>query len=68
VWIRTVRPDNAEYSREDRALRFGFTGSHIICRSFDVVAHEAGHAVADALKPELSGPVNDHPNKYQDPS
>jgi hypothetical protein len=48
---------NAYYSRNDRALKFG----HFVpngadermytCRSFDIVAHETGHAVLDGLKP-----------------
>ncbi|QBE62838.1 hypothetical protein [Pseudoduganella lutea] len=49
---------NAYYSRNERALKFG----HFIpsgaaermftCRSFDIVAHEAAHAVLDGLKPQ----------------
>lgn len=48
---------NAYYSRTDRALKFGdFMASGIpdriyTCRSFDIVAHETGHAVLDGLKP-----------------
>jgi len=51
---------NAFYSRDEQALRFGFfqkpgspSGSPPIftCRSLDIVAHETGHAVLDALKP-----------------
>jgi len=48
---------NAYYSREERALKFFYfdsdDGSHRIytSRSFDVVAHETGHAVLDALQP-----------------
>ncbi|HEY6878151.1 MAG TPA: hypothetical protein VI299_09025 [Polyangiales bacterium] len=50
---------NAYYSRTAKALKFG----HFIvpssapprrvftCRSFDIVAHETGHAVLDGLKP-----------------
>ncbi|MEQ7011218.1 hypothetical protein ABN028_34115 [Actinopolymorpha sp. B17G11] len=48
---------NAYYSRSEKALKFfHFTpdpqSSPIFtCRSFDIVAHEAGHAVLDGLKP-----------------
>lgn len=49
---------NAYYSRSDRALKFGhFVPSGSLervytCRSFDIVAHETGHAVLDGLKPK----------------
>ena len=49
---------NAYYSRNYRALKFGDfvpNGSHeriFTCRSFDIVAHETGHAVLDGLKPK----------------
>lgn len=48
---------NAYYSRTERALKFGdfvpngATGRVYTCRSFDIVAHETGHAVLDGLKP-----------------
>jgi hypothetical protein len=48
---------NAAYSREGCNLKFGhfasdLDGSHVYtCRSFDIVAHETGHAVLDGLKP-----------------
>ncbi|MES2569155.1 MAG: hypothetical protein V4710_03770 [Verrucomicrobiota bacterium] len=50
---------NAYYSRQERALRFGdfvqpgtTPPIHVYtCRSFDIVAHEAGHAILDGLKP-----------------
>jgi hypothetical protein len=48
---------NAYYSREDKELRFGDfipSGANervYTCRSFDIVAHETGHAVLDGLKP-----------------
>jgi len=48
---------NAYYSRDERALKFGdFVPSGAdermyTCRSFDIVAHETGHAVLDGLKP-----------------
>ncbi|MES2261278.1 MAG: hypothetical protein V4724_22400 [Pseudomonadota bacterium] len=48
---------NAYYSRDERALKFGDfvpNGANArlyTCRSFDIVAHETGHAVLDGLKP-----------------
>jgi hypothetical protein len=48
---------NAYYSRTDRALKFGdfipsgASDRMFTCRSFDIVAHETGHAVLDGLKP-----------------
>jgi hypothetical protein len=48
---------NAFYSRDQKALKFFFfdTGAPpatvFTCRSLDIVAHETGHAVLDALKP-----------------
>jgi hypothetical protein len=48
---------NAYYSRGERALKFGDfvpngSGERMYtCRSFDIVAHETGHAVLDGLKP-----------------
>ncbi len=51
---------NAYYSRSERALRFFYftpTRSRpssqkvFTCRSLDIVAHEVGHAILDALKP-----------------
>ncbi len=48
---------NAYYSRTERALKFGDfeaddgAGRLFTCRSFDIVAHETGHAVLDGLKP-----------------
>lgn len=53
---------NAYYSRSQKALKFfyftpsGATEPVYTCRSLDIVAHEAGHAVLDGLKPGwLSG-------------
>jgi hypothetical protein len=49
---------NAFYSRSQACLRFGDfvpSGSAArvyTCRSFDIVAHETGHAVLDGLKPQ----------------
>jgi hypothetical protein len=48
---------NAFYSRNDKALKFFFfdTGTPpqtvFTCRSLDIVAHETGHAILDAMKP-----------------
>ncbi|MBI5102714.1 MAG: hypothetical protein HZB33_12900 [Nitrospirae bacterium] len=50
---------NAFYSRGEKALKFGDfirPGSSpaeriYTCRSFDIVAHETGHAILDGLKP-----------------
>ncbi|HEU4852709.1 MAG TPA: hypothetical protein VFT37_11220 [Telluria sp.] len=48
---------NAYYSRHENCLKFGDfvpAGSKsrvYTCRSFDIVAHETGHAVLDGLKP-----------------
>ena len=50
---------NAYYSRNERALKFGdfvqqdgSAARIYTCRSFDIVAHETGHAVLDGLKPK----------------
>jgi len=50
---------NAFYSRQLKALKFFFFDTtqppplHTVftCRSFDIVAHECGHAILDGLKP-----------------
>ncbi len=52
---------NAYYSRSDKVLKFFFFNkpgdppgppwSIFTCRSLDIVSHETGHAVLDALKP-----------------
>lgn len=50
---------NAFYSRTSKALKFGDfqkpgapAGTQVFtCRSFDIVSHETGHAILDALKP-----------------
>jgi len=55
---------NAFYSRNGKALSFGFftpTGSSapiFTCRSLDIVSHETGHAVLDGLKPGWLGAGN----------
>lgn len=55
---------NAFYSRSERALKFfAFTKPGdpptapmiFTCRSLDIVAHEAGHAILDGLKPGWLG-------------
>ena len=49
---------NAFYSRAQSCLKFGDfvpsgqTERVFTCRSFDIVAHETGHAVLDGLKPQ----------------
>jgi hypothetical protein len=48
---------NAFYSRSQRSIKFGdfvapgTTSRVFTCRSLDIVAHETGHAILDALKP-----------------
>jgi hypothetical protein len=62
------RTANAFYSRDEKALKFFFfkpsslpVGSPDVftCRSLDIVAHETGHAILDALKPNWI--LNDAP-------
>jgi hypothetical protein len=63
VFPRAGLDANAYYSRYDRALRFFYfhpSGNETnpliyTCRSFDIVAHEVGHAALDSLKPGLLG-------------
>jgi hypothetical protein len=58
VWAHGL-PDvmNAYYSRSARSLKFGdfvapgTTARIFTCRSLDIVSHETGHAILDALKP-----------------
>ncbi|OKH54609.1 hypothetical protein NIES2101_07325 [Calothrix sp. HK-06] len=61
VYPHAGETENAYYSREEKALKFfyftpprdsGLTAKVYTCRSIDVVAHEAGHAVLDSLKPQ----------------
>jgi len=47
---------NAYYSRQEAVLKFFYTDDKngkiiYLCRSFDVVAHEAGHSFLDILQP-----------------
>jgi hypothetical protein len=59
VYPRAGMDANAYYSRNERALRFFYfhpSGDKVnplvyTCRSFDIVAHEVGHAALDSLKP-----------------
>jgi hypothetical protein len=55
IFPRHSNMQNAFYSRTGRLLAFGFfpqSGTTIFtCRSLDIVAHEAGHAVLDGIKP-----------------
>jgi len=60
VYPRAGLDANAYYSRNEKALRFfyfhpsGNESNPLVysCRSFDIVAHEVGHAALDSLKPE----------------
>lgn len=65
----TVKPRgfngaNAFYSRSGRELSFGFftpqgsPGQVFTCRSLDITAHEAGHAILDGLRPGWLGVGN----------
>ena len=49
---------NAVYHRGKKVLKFYYYTPQegkttYLCRSFDIVAHETGHAILDALKPKL---------------
>jgi hypothetical protein len=61
VFPRAGDTANAFYSRAEKSLKFFFftppgapagTPKVFTCRSLDIVAHETGHAVLDALKPQ----------------
>lgn len=57
VYPRAGELANAMYSREHRALAFYYfrdsEGKYVFTgRSFDIVAHETGHAVLDSLLPQ----------------
>lgn len=64
VFPRAGVTPNAFYSRGQKALKFYYftpSGSSTpvyTCRSFDIVAHEAGHAILDGLKPGWLGGGN----------
>jgi len=59
VFPRAGLDANAYYSRNEKALRFFYFHPSdnpqnpliYTCRSFDIVAHETGHAALDSLKP-----------------
>jgi len=59
VYPRAGLDANAYYSRNEKALRFFYFHPSdnpqnplvYTCRSFDIVAHETGHAALDSLKP-----------------
>ena len=59
VFPRAGHDINAYYSRTEQALRFFYFHSNtdekqplvFTCRSYDIIAHEVGHAVLDALRP-----------------
>lgn len=57
VFPRAGVTANAFYSRTAKALKFffftpqGSPNQVFTCRSLDIVAHEAGHAILDGLKP-----------------
>lgn len=59
VYPRAGLDANAYYSRGEKSLRFfyfhpgGNEASPLVytCRSFDIVSHETGHAILDALRP-----------------
>lgn len=67
VFPRAGVTPNAFYSRNLKALKFFFftkpgsppgTPQVFTCRSFDIVAHETGHAILDGLKPGWLDPSN----------
>ena len=51
---------NAYYSKDDRALFFGYypgdEGNVFTCLSHEVVAHETTHAIVDGLRPNYTNP------------
>ena len=59
IYPRAGLQANAYYSRGEKSLRFFYfhPGNNetlplvYTCRSFDIVAHETGHAILDALRP-----------------
>ena len=67
VYPRGGMDANAYYHRRERSLRFFYFHPKndenvplvYTCRSFDIVAHETGHAILDALRPGYWG--SSHP-------
>lgn len=64
VYAHAGETMNAYYSRSQKSLKFFYfsepgqpTSSPKVftCRSFDIVSHEAGHAILDGLKPDWLG-------------
>lgn len=59
IFPRIKEETNAYYIRSRKLIGFGYfkalnSSSYIYtCRSYDVVSHELGHAILDALKPSL---------------
>jgi len=49
---------NSSYTSIDNYIDFGFTDDMAVCRSFDVVAHEVGHAVFQALRYPFGGEID----------
>lgn len=51
---------NAYYSKDDRALFFGYypgdEGNVFTCLSHEVIAHETTHAIVDGLRPNYTNP------------
>jgi len=51
---------NAYYSKDDRALFFGYypgdDGNVFTCLSHEVIAHETTHALVDGLRPNFTNP------------
>lgn len=51
---------NAYYSKDDRALFFGYypgeDGNVFTCLSHEVIAHETTHALVDGLRPNFTSP------------
>jgi hypothetical protein len=59
IFPRAGLDANAYYSRSERSLRFFYFHPNdnesepliYTCRSFDIVAHETGHAILDSIRP-----------------
>ena len=58
VWPHAGEMVNAIYQRDDRSILFYFFNDEMrqktvhTCRSWDIVAHETGHAILDSLQPQ----------------